>query len=111
MRIDAGYGRERFLQCRKPGAPSDVSTVVRTLPAALEGLMSMGENGDAESIAVYKFSICDRSNGAFVEHAAMATETAIRRLKGMADLQSKRLVWRDDVDCEGFWREPRGLTA
>jgi hypothetical protein len=69
--------------------------------------MSVSENGDPESIAVYKFATCDRSNGTFVEHAGMATATTIRRLKGMADLPSKRLVWRDDVDCEGFWREPR----
>jgi len=35
----------------------------------------------------------------------MATATTIRRLKGMADLTSQRLVGENDVDCEGFWRE------
>jgi len=73
--------------------------------------MSDGENADAESIAVYKFATCDRSNSTFVEDVRMATATTIRRLKGMADLTSKRLVWRDEVDCEGFWRESRGPMA
>jgi hypothetical protein len=87
------------------------SNVVNILLAALEGLMSVGEDEDAESIAVYRFVTCVRSNGTFVEYAGMATATTIRRLKGMADLPSKRLVWPDDVDREGFWREPRGSTA
>jgi hypothetical protein len=73
--------------------------------------MSVGENGDTESIAVYKFVTCDRSSNTFVEHVRMATATTIRRMKGMADLPSKRLVGRDDVDCEGFWREPPGPVA
>ena len=73
--------------------------------------MSDGENADAESIAVYKFATCDRSSDTFVDHVRMATATTIRRLKGMADLSSMRLVWRDDVDCEGFLREPQGPVA
>ena len=73
--------------------------------------MSVEENVDAGRIAVYKFVTCDRSRNTFVEHVRMATASTIRRLKGMADLPSKRLVWRDDVDCEGFWREPRGPMA
>jgi hypothetical protein len=74
----------------------------------MEILMSVAENGDIESIAVYKFATCDRSSNTLVEHVRMATATTIRRLKGMADLSSARLVRRDDVDCEGFWRKPQG---
>jgi hypothetical protein len=73
--------------------------------------MSVGEDEDAESIAVYKFVTCDRSSNTFVEHVRMATPTAIRRLKGMADLPSKRLVGRGDVDGEGFWLESRDPVA
>ena len=73
--------------------------------------MPIAENVDAENIAVYKFVTCDRSSNTFVEHVRMATATTIRRLKGMADLRSKRLVWRYDVDRDGFWCEPRGPMA
>lgn len=73
--------------------------------------MSVGEDEDADSIAVYKFVTCDRSSNTFVEHVRMATPTTIRRLKGMADLPSRRLVGRGDVDGEGFWLESRDPVA
>jgi hypothetical protein len=73
--------------------------------------MKESDERTAESIAVYKFATCDRSSNTFVEHVNMATATTIRRLKGMADLASKRLVGRDEVDCEGFWRKSRGALV
>ena len=71
--------------------------------------MTVSESGDPGSIAVYRFSTCNRSSNTFVEHVSMATAATIRRLKGMADLPSKRLVSPDDLDCEGFWRESPDL--
>lgn len=68
--------------------------------------MTVTENGDPGSIAVYKFVTCDRSNDTFVEHVRMATATTIRRLKGMADLPSRRFVSPGDLDPDGFLREP-----
>ena len=67
--------------------------------------MTVSESGGLGSIAVYRFVTCNRSNDTFVEHVSMATAATIRRLKGMADLPSKRLVSPDDLDSEGFWRE------
>ena len=72
--------------------------------------MTMSECGDPGSIAVYRFVTCDRSNHTFVEHVAMATEATIRRLKGMADLPSKRFVPPHDLDWEGFWRQSPGTA-
>lgn len=71
----------------------------------LENSMTVSESGSLRSIAVYRFVTCDRASNTFVEHVAMATAATIRRLKGMADLPSRRLVSPEDLDCEGFWRE------
>lgn len=70
--------------------------------------MTVAENGSLGGVAVYRFTTCDRSNHTFVEHVGMATAATIRRLKGMADLPSRRFVSCGDLDPDGFWREPVG---
>lgn len=70
--------------------------------------MTVAENGSLGGVAVYRFTTCDRSNNTFVEHVRMATAATIRRLKGMADLPSRRFVPCGDLDPDGFWREPAG---
>lgn len=72
--------------------------------------MIVADNGSPGDVAVYRFTTCDRSNSTFVEHVRMATAATIRRLKGMADLPSRRFVSCGDLDPEGFWREPVGPT-
>jgi hypothetical protein len=58
-------------------------------------------------VAVYTFQVWDRSVGANVVSPSMATPEAIRRLKGMAELESKRLVDASSVDSKGFYRGDR----
>lgn len=73
--------------------------------------MTANEIDAGGSIAVYRFVTCNRATHTLVEHGAMATEATIKRLKGMADLPSKRLVSPEDLDDEGFWREPASSTS
>jgi hypothetical protein len=54
--------------------------------------------------AVYSFGFLDRQTGDTVTDPRMATEQAIRRLKGMALLESKRFVQEREIDSEGFYR-------
>ncbi len=72
--------------------------------------MTANESDAGGRIAVYRFVTCNRATHTLVEHVAMATEGTIRRLKGMADLASRRLVSPEDLDSEGFWRESTSLT-
>jgi NAD(P)-dependent dehydrogenase (short-subunit alcohol dehydrogenase family) len=57
----------------------------------------------AGAVAVYSFQVWDRSIGTNVTAPAMGTAAAIRRLKGMADLESRRWVNTSDVDAAGFY--------
>lgn len=54
-------------------------------------------------VVVYAFNVVNRQTGKDVTAARMGTPEAIRRVKGIAILESKRLVDRSDVDCEGFY--------
>lgn len=54
-------------------------------------------------VTVYTFAATDRETGQNVADARMGTPEAIRRVKGMADLESKRLVNDSEVDAEGFY--------
>ena len=54
-------------------------------------------------VAVYTFASMDRQTGADVAAARMGTSEAIRRVKGIANLESKRLVEESEVDAEGFY--------
>jgi hypothetical protein len=55
------------------------------------------------NIAVYTFEVWDRQKGATIVPPRMGTAEAIRRVKGMADLESKRLVDESTVDADGFY--------
>ena len=54
-------------------------------------------------IAVYTFEVWDPLKGAIIVAPRMATAEAIRRVKGMASLESKRLVDESTVDADGFY--------
>jgi hypothetical protein len=54
-------------------------------------------------VAVYTFASMDRQTGAGVTAPRMGTSEAIRRVKGIANLESKQLVDESKVDAEGFY--------
>jgi hypothetical protein len=58
------------------------------------------------NIAVYTFEVWDHQKGATIVATRMGTAEAIRRVKGMADLESKRLVDESTVDADGFYPAP-----
>jgi hypothetical protein len=62
-------------------------------------------------VAVYRYSALDRDTGRDVAAARMGTREAIRRAKGVADLESKELVDLSEVDCEGFYPIVRSLAS
>jgi hypothetical protein len=53
-------------------------------------------------VAVYTFESWDPEQGASVVCERMATADAIRKKKGMADLNSMRLVPLSEIDADGF---------
>jgi hypothetical protein len=55
------------------------------------------------TVAVYTFHVWDKKAGNNVVSPRMAIPDTIRRLKGMADLESKRIVDASAVDAEGFY--------
>lgn len=54
--------------------------------------------------AVYSFGFLDRQTGDTVTDPRMATEQAIRRMRAMALLESKRLVQEGEIDSDGFYK-------
>src|SRR5579862_2059615 len=52
--------------------------------------------------AVYTFGVLDRKTGAVVTDLRMATPEAIRRHKGIAQLESKQLVGPQEINADGF---------
>jgi hypothetical protein len=59
-----------------------------------------------KDVAVYTFEVWDRQKGANVIAPRMATAETIRRVKGMADLESKQLVDESKLDPEGYYPAP-----
>ena len=58
---------------------------------------------DGDCVEVYDFEVWDRELQKNVTAPYMATPDAIRRLKGIADLESMRVVDRSAVDDRGFY--------
>jgi hypothetical protein len=54
-------------------------------------------------VAVYSFEHWDAQQGATVICERLATADAIRKRKGMADLDSKRMVSSEDLNVDGFY--------
>jgi hypothetical protein len=54
-------------------------------------------------VAVYTFESWDPEQRASVVCERMATADAIRKMKGMADLSSVRLVPLSEIDADGFY--------
>lgn len=52
--------------------------------------------------AVYAFGVLDRHTGETVTDLRMATPETIRRLKGIAQLESKQLVDEHEISADGF---------
>jgi hypothetical protein len=63
--------------------------------------------------AVYTFGVLDRQTGDTVTDPRMATPEAIRRLKGIAQLESKQLVDEHEINADGFrvGADPQSETA
>ena len=65
------------------------------------------------SIPVYTFEVWDPLKGAIIVAPRMGTAEAIRRVKGMANLESKQLVDESTIDADGFYpaadNEPASL--
>ena len=60
------------------------------------------------TIAVYTFEVWDPQKGAIIVAPRMGTAEAIRRVKGMANLESKRFVDESTVDTDGFYPAAAG---
>jgi hypothetical protein len=54
-------------------------------------------------VAVYSFEHWDAQQRATVICKQLATADAIRKRKGMADLDSKRMVSSEDLNADGFY--------
>jgi hypothetical protein len=57
---------------------------------------------ETEEVPVYSFEIWDPENDRVVTAPRMGTADAIRKAKGMADLESKKLVGSAELDPQGF---------
>lgn len=58
---------------------------------------------EIKNVAVYSFEVWDPEKGANVMAPRMGTPDAIRRVKGIADLESKQLVDPSEVDANGLY--------
>ncbi len=56
-----------------------------------------------KNVAVYTFEVWDHQKRVNVVSPRMGTPDAIRRVKGIADLESKQLVDESQVDANGLY--------
>lgn len=59
--------------------------------------------GGDDRVAVYHFEVWDREQQKNVTAPHMGSQDAIRRMKGMADLESMQMVDRAALDERGFY--------
>jgi len=76
-------------------------SIIESNPDYVGPVESLQPNEDR--LAVYRFEAWDPAQGKNVIAPYMAAPGTIRRMKGMADLGSKRIVARNDLDSRGFY--------